>query len=76
MTMATGDPSYNRQAVALTKAIHPHFFVDQSYSHPRMVWKMSIDLSESLVPLEGNLDPIDGFVIFRILQAFIMKEKS
>jgi hypothetical protein len=33
-----------------------------------MFWKMSIDLLQPLVRSEGNLDPIDGFVIFRLLQ--------
>lgn len=73
MSMATDDPTYNWQAVALAKAIHPHFFVHRTSSRPRMVWKMSVDLSEILVSSEGNLDPIDGFVIFRLLQAFSMR---
>ena len=76
MSIATGDSTYNRQAVALAKAIHPHFFIYRPSSHPRMVWKMSMDLSESLVPSEGNLDPIDGFVIFRVLQAFAMRHNE
>ena len=32
-----------------------------------------MDLSKPLVSSEGNLDPIDGFVVFRILQATAMK---
>ncbi|KAL1971153.1 hypothetical protein VTN77DRAFT_104 [Rasamsonia byssochlamydoides] len=69
LSLATGDPTYNRQAVALAKAIHPRFFVNRQSTRPRMVWKMSMDLSTPLVPSEGNLDPIDGYVIFRLLQA-------
>ncbi|KAJ5803271.1 uncharacterized protein N7503_005721 [Penicillium pulvis] len=69
MAMASGDMKYNRQAVNLARAIHPKFFVDRSAARPRMIWKMSMDLSKSLVSSEGNLDPIDGFVVFRILQA-------
>lgn len=34
---------------------------------------MSMNLSEPLVSSEGNLDPIDGFVIFRLLQASAMQ---
>ena len=37
---------------------------------------MSIDLSEPLVTSEGNLDPVDGFVIFRLLQAAAMRENE
>jgi len=33
-----------------------------------MFWKMSMDLSKPLVYSEGNLDPIDGYVTFQILQ--------
>ncbi|CAL5867402.1 uncharacterized protein PFLUO_LOCUS1621 [Penicillium psychrofluorescens] len=73
MSMASGDPTFNRQAVALAKAIHPRFFVDRAAAQPRMVWKMAIDLSAPLVSSEGNLDPIDGYVVFRLLQAAAMK---
>lgn len=69
MSLASGDPMFNRQAVALAKAIHSRFFVNRDSSRPRMVWKMSMDLSTPLVASEGNLDPIDGYVIFRLLQA-------
>ncbi len=33
-----------------------------------MYWKMSIDLRRPLVRSEGNLDPIDGYVVFSLLQ--------
>ncbi|KAJ5085769.1 hypothetical protein N7532_010540 [Penicillium argentinense] len=69
MSRASGDISYNRMAVDLARAIHPKFFVERESSKPRMIWKMSTDLSAPLVSSEGNLDPIDGFVVFRILQA-------
>lgn len=69
MSKASGNIKYNRMAVELARAIHPRFFVDRSSSKPRMVWKMSMDLSSPIVSSEGNLDPIDGFVVFRILQA-------
>ncbi|KAJ5130880.1 uncharacterized protein N7515_006919 [Penicillium bovifimosum] len=69
MTRASGDMRYNRLAVQLAKAIHPRFFVDRAAARPRMIWKMNIDLSEPMVKSEGNLDPLDGFVIFRLLQA-------
>lgn len=69
MTRASNDMKYNRQAVELARAIHTSFFKDRGSDRPRMVWKMSMDLSTPLVASEGNLDPIDGFVIFRILQA-------
>lgn len=69
LSLASGDPVYNRQAIALAKAIHPRFFINRDSARPRMVWKMAMDLSAPLVPSEGNLDPIDGYVVFRLLQA-------
>lgn len=68
LSLATNDPLYNQQAVALAKAIHPRFFVNRKSDRPRMVWKMAMDLSAPLVASEGNLDPIDGYVVFRLLQ--------
>ncbi|QKX56647.1 uncharacterized protein TRUGW13939_03753 [Talaromyces rugulosus] len=72
LSLATAEPKYNNQAVALAQAIHPRFFVNRESTRPRMVWKMSMDLSISLVPSEGNLDPIDGYVVCRLLQAAAM----
>ncbi|KAL2826892.1 hypothetical protein BDW59DRAFT_160778 [Aspergillus cavernicola] len=69
MSVACGDAKYNRQAISLAKAIHGAFFVNRGSENPRMVWKMDMGLSRALVGSEGNLDPIDGYVIFRILQA-------
>ncbi|EED20033.1 conserved hypothetical protein [Talaromyces stipitatus ATCC 10500] len=69
LSLATGDPTYNRQAISLAQAIHPRFFVNRTSTRPRMVWKMSMDLTTALVPSEGNLDPIDGYVVYRLLQA-------
>ncbi|OKL60747.1 hypothetical protein UA08_04160 [Talaromyces atroroseus] len=73
LSLATGDPTYNRQAITLAKAIHPRFFVNRTSTRPRMVWKMSMDLSIALVSSEGNLDPIDGYVVYRLLQASAME---
>jgi hypothetical protein len=69
LSIATGLPSYNTQAIELAQAIHPHFLYDRSSSRPRMVWKVSVDLSRPLVHSEGNLDPVDGLTIFRLLRA-------
>ena len=69
LAVATGDSTYNEQAISLARAIHPHFFLHRSSSHPRMVWKITMDMSQPLVASEGNLDPIDGHVVFRLLQA-------
>lgn len=73
MSMATGEPSYNRLAVSLARTIHPRFFLEREAARPHMVWKVSMDLSRPLVASEGNLDPIDGFVVFRLLQATSLK---
>ncbi|PKY04236.1 hypothetical protein P168DRAFT_236865 [Aspergillus campestris IBT 28561] len=69
LSLATGDAAYNHQAVSLARAIHPKFVLHRESARPRMVWKMAADLSRPLVSSEGNLDPLDGFVVFRLLQA-------
>ena len=35
-----------------------------------MVWKLDTDLRRVLVGSEGNLDPVDGFVVFRVIRAY------
>ena len=69
LSMATNDKKYNDQAIALAKAIHPYFFLDRGTRTPRMVWKISVDRQRALVRSQGNLDPIDGLLVFRKLQA-------
>jgi hypothetical protein len=69
LSIAAQDPSYNAQAIQLAQAIHPHFFIDRDSATPRMVWKISTDMSAHLVPSEGNLDPVSGYVTFRQLAA-------
>ena len=68
LTMASGDSRYNNHAMVLAKAIHSAFVYLRGSNRPRMAWKMSIDLDHALVRSEGNLDPIDGYVVFGILQ--------
>ena len=69
LSIATKDQLYNKQAIQLAKAIQPRFFVGKDTSHPRMVWKISTDMSRHLVESQGNLDPIDGYITMKILQA-------
>ena len=70
MARASGDHTYNDLAVELAKAIHPRFVrrADKDGERPRMCWKTSVDLSRAVVPTEGNLDPMDGYVVFSLLQ--------
>jgi len=69
LSMASGDRTYNDQAILLARAIHRHFFLDRTTSNPRMVWKISMDMSRPLVTSQGNLDATTGYVVFRLLQA-------
>jgi hypothetical protein len=68
LSLASGEKKYNDLGIQLARAIHPHFVYKRESERPRMVWKMSMDLSHALVRSEGNLDPIDGLVTFRLLQ--------
>jgi hypothetical protein len=68
LSLASGEKSYNTQAIAPAKAIRPRFVYNRSSARPRMHWKVSMDLREPLVRSEGNLDPVDGLAVFRLLQ--------
>lgn len=67
LSVASGEQKYNSQVIELAKAMHPAFVYNQDSDRPRMAWKTSTDLSHPLVRSEGNLDPIDGYVTFRLL---------
>lgn len=68
LAVCSGEKQFNDQAIALAKAIHTAFVYNRESTRPRMYWKMSIDLQQPLVRNEGNLDPVDGLVVFRLLQ--------
>lgn len=68
LSMASQDQSYNDLAISLARAIHPAFVVNRESQMPRMYWKVSIDLSHPLVSSSGNLDPVDGYAVFKLLQ--------
>ncbi len=73
MSIARNNEQYNQWAIDLAKSIHPAFVYHPSGGSlgsrsTRMFWKMSIDLKTPLVRSEGNLDPFDGYVTYRILQ--------
>ncbi|KAL4419587.1 hypothetical protein ABPG77_004836 [Micractinium sp. CCAP 211/92] len=68
MSLARGQDKYNRWAVQLVEAVHPHFVHGSGGQAPRMWWKISVDMSQPAVPSEGNLDPFDGLVTYRLLR--------
>lgn len=60
----TGDATFHRWARELAAAAHAAFtYRPPEGGPPRMVWKMSIDLSRPLVPSMGHHDPLDALVI-------------
>ncbi|OBT66951.1 hypothetical protein VE03_04139 [Pseudogymnoascus sp. 23342-1-I1] len=69
LSIASSMPIYNDQAIALARAIHPKFFIDRESASPRMVWKVSMDMSRPLVSSQGRLDATTGYVVYRLLQA-------
>jgi len=66
MASVTGDPAYGRWAVELARVAHRAFRISAP-GGPRLVWKMSIDLSRPLVPSSGQHDPLDGLVTASVL---------
>lgn len=69
LALAAKEQAWNDLAVQLARAIHPAFVYDRDKARPRMYWKVSVDLWTPLVRSEGNLDPIDGYVVYRLLQS-------
>ncbi|PRW57938.1 hypothetical protein C2E21_3733 [Chlorella sorokiniana] len=68
MSLASGEAKYNRWALQLIEAAHPHFVAGSGSGEPHMWWKISIDMSHPVVHSEGNLDPFDGLVTYRLVQ--------
>lgn len=68
VSVATGDSTFNNLAIELAKAIHDHFVISDDLGNKRMVWKISTDMKDVLVPSEGHLDAATGFAIYRLLQ--------
>ncbi|KAI1410524.1 hypothetical protein F5Y13DRAFT_192097 [Hypoxylon sp. FL1857] len=67
LSLATGEARWNALAVQLAKAIHPHFMTKRG-GQESMVWKISMDMSRVLVNSRGNLDDVDGLVVYQLLQ--------
>jgi len=75
MTIAKNDMKYNDWAIQMAKAVHPKFVYRRGQNERHMYWKMSIDLSRPMVKSEGNLDPYDGYITYRVL-AEVSADKS
>lgn len=69
LSFATGEAKYNEWALELSRAAHRAFVTHASdVGHPRIHWKMSIDLSRPLVASTGQLDALDGYVTMSVLR--------
>jgi len=68
MSLARSSQKYNEWAIQLAEAVHSKFVHAKGQNHLRMYWKMSIDLSKPHVHSEGNLDPYDGLVTYKLLR--------
>ncbi len=66
VSRSTGNPRFGGWATELAQVAHAAFVYEPrgSAGRRRMFWKMSIDLSRSLVPSMGQHDPLDGLVTF------------
>ena len=72
VSRSMGNPIFNFWAMELAKAAHAGFVHALPDGSKRMYWKMSIDLSHSLVPSMGLHDPLDGWITYHQLQATAM----
>ncbi len=61
----TGEDRYHGWALELAASAHRAFTYEApGEAVPRMVWKMSTDLSRPLVPSMGHHDPLDALVTY------------
>ncbi|KAL9657050.1 hypothetical protein ABK040_002676 [Willaertia magna] len=72
LSIILNDVKYNNWAIELAESIHDRFVSTRIGHRPRMFWKISIDMSHPVVPSEGNLDPFDGFITYRLLKETAM----
>jgi hypothetical protein len=61
-------PNYIEHAIELAKSAHAAFVYTLPGGLKRMYWKMSTDLSYPLVKSMGQHDPLDGLIIYRLIQ--------
>jgi len=67
MSIARNDLKYNNWAVQLIKAIHPHFVFRDSDNELGIWWKMTIDLSKPAKMSQGNTDPYNGLMTYKLI---------
>jgi hypothetical protein len=66
---ATGDTVYLRWARELAAVAHAAFtYRPHGGGPPRMVWKLSVDLTRPLVPSMGHHDPLDALATYLELE--------
>ncbi len=65
---STREPRYNSWARELAQKTYEAFLVGPT-EHPRLAWKMSVDLSRPLVASTGQHDALDGYITCAELRA-------
>jgi hypothetical protein len=75
---ATGETRYSQWAVELLEVSHRHFVALKQSAQAHMCWKISVDMTRPVVLSEGNLDPFDGLVTYKLVAdtAFVMTGKE
>lgn len=68
LAKVTNKMMYNDLGIELAESIHTKFVTRREATHPKIVWKMSVDLTEILVSSEGNLDAAQGYLAYSLLQ--------
>ena len=70
MARVTGDATYLRWGMEMAQAVHAAFRYPATVEGAQSLhWKMSIDLTRTLVRSAGQHDPVDGFTAYSELQS-------
>jgi hypothetical protein len=68
LSKATNNQKYNLWAIELAKTAHSAFVYSIPSGEKQIYGEMSIDLSYPLVHVMGQHDPLDGLIVYVILQ--------
>ena len=71
MARTGGEAHFARWAGELAQTASAAFVYQDPTGRPRMYWKMSIDLTQPLVPSMGHHDPLDGYITLQQLLATV-----
>ncbi|KAF8511072.1 hypothetical protein BU17DRAFT_77574 [Hysterangium stoloniferum] len=84
LAVVSSEKHYNDLAADLVRAVHQSFVYTRRTPQgemrdvgvPKLVWKVDVDLDKILVFNEGNLDAVEGYVVYGLIQRYSAKSQN